>query len=76
MKVSVKSNHTMLRLSDMNPGVLFERKNTLYIKTDTRYAKDCVNCVNVVTGRVIPFDRDEVCQVRDDLHITNISDYQ
>ena len=72
MKVNIKSGRTMLRLNNMKPGVLFERKDTLYIRTDTRYAENCVNCVNVVTGKIIPLDRDEVCQVRSDLHITNI----
>lgn len=72
MKVNIKSDHMMLRLNNMKPGVLFECKDTLYIRTDTRYAENGVNCVNVVTGKIIPFDRDEVCRVRSDLHITNI----
>lgn len=72
MKVNIKSNYTMLRLNNMKPGVLFERKESLYIRTDTLYADNYVNCVDVVTGKLMPFKRDEVCQVRSDLHITNI----
>lgn len=72
MKVNIKSDRTMLRLNNMKPGVLFERKDSLYIRTDTLYADNYVNCVDVVTGKLMPFKRDEVCQVRNDLHITNI----
>ena len=72
MKVNIKPNYTMLRLNNMKPGVLFERKDSLYIRTDTLYADNYVNCVDVVTGKLMPFNRDEVCQVRSDLHITNI----
>lgn len=72
MKVNIKSDHMRFRLIDMKPGVLFEYKNTLYIRTDSLYAENHVNCVNVVTGRLLLIKRDEVCQVRNDLHITNI----
>ena len=72
MKVNIKSGRTMLRLSTMKPGVLFECEGSLYIRTDMPKLNSYVNCVNVVTGKVIPFDKKEVCQVRSDLHITNI----
>ena len=72
MKVNIKSDRVMLRLNNMNPGVLFEHKGSLYIRTDTLYADNYVNCVDVVTGKLMPFKRDEVCQVRSDLHITNM----
>lgn len=72
MKVNIKSDHMMLRLNNMKPGVLFERKGTLYIRTDMPKLDSYVDCVNVVTGKIIPFDKNEVCQVRSDLHITNI----
>lgn len=72
MKVNVKSNRTMLRLNNMKPGVLFESKGFLYIRTDSLYADNYVNCVDVVTGKLVPIKRDEVCQVRSDLQITNI----
>ncbi|AHI60892.1 hypothetical protein CH16_gp115 [Escherichia phage KBNP1711] len=72
MKVNIKSNRTMLRLNNMKPGVLFESKGFLYIRTDSLYADNYVNCVDVVTGKLVPIKRDEVCQVRNDLHITNI----
>lgn len=72
MKVNIKPNHTMLRLNNMNPGVLFESKGFLYIRTDSLYADNYVNCVDVVTGKLVPIKRDEVCQVRNDLHITNV----
>lgn len=72
MKVNIKPNRTMLRLNNMKPGVLFESKGFLYIRTDSLYADNYVNCVDVVTGKLIPINRDEVCQVRSDLHITNI----
>lgn len=74
MKVNIKPNRTMLRLNNMKPGVLFESKGFLYIRTDSLYAENYVNCVDVVTGKLIPINRDEVCQVRSDLHITNIED--
>lgn len=72
MKVNIKPNHTMLRLNNMKPGVLFESKGFLYIRTDSLYADNYVNCVDVVTGKLVPIKRDEVCQVRSDLQITNI----
>lgn len=72
MKVNIKSDRKMLRLDNMKPGVLFESKGFLYIRTDTLYAENYVNCVDVVTGKLMPLKRDEVCQVRSDLHITNI----
>lgn len=72
MKVNIKPNRTMLRLNNMKPGVLFESKGFLYIRTDSLYADNYVNCVDVVTGKLVPIKRDEVCQVRNDLHITNI----
>ena len=72
MKVNIKSDRTMLRLNNMKPGVLFESKGFLYIRTDSLYADNYVNCVDVVTGKLVPVKRDEVCQVRSDLHITNI----
>lgn len=72
MKVNIKSDRTMLRLNNMNPGVLFEHKGTLYIRTDTLYADNYVNCVDVVSGKLMPLNRKEVCQVRSDLHITNM----
>lgn len=72
MKVSIKSDRIMIRLNNMKPGVLFEYKNTLYIRTESSKLNSFVDCVNVVTGKIIPFNRDEVCQVRSDLHITNI----
>lgn len=72
MKVNIKPNRTMLRLNNMKPGVLFESKGFLYIRTDSLYADNYVNCVDVVTGKLIPIKRDEVCQVRNDLHITNV----
>lgn len=72
MNVNIKPNRTMLRLNNMKPGVLFESKGFLYIRTDSLYADNYVNCVDVVTGKLIPIKRDEVCQVRSDLHITNI----
>lgn len=72
MKVNIKSNRTMLRLNNMKPGVLFESKGFLYIRTDSLYADNYVNCVDVVTGKLVPIKRDEVCQVRSDLQITNI----
>lgn len=72
MKVNIKPNRTMLRLNNMKPGVLFESKGFLYIRTDSLYAGNYVNCVDVVTGKLIPINRDEICQVRNDLHITNI----
>lgn len=62
----------MLQLDNMKPGVLFECKGFLYIRTDTLYAENYVNCVDVITGKLMPIKRDEVCQVRSDLHITNI----
>lgn len=62
----------MLRLNNMKPGVLFESKGFLYIRTDSLYADNYVNCVDVVTGKLIPINRDEVFQIRNDLHITNI----
>lgn len=62
----------MLRLNNMKPGVLFESKGFLYIRTDSLYADNYVNCVDVVTGKLVPIKRDEVCQVRSDLQITNI----
>lgn len=64
----------MLRLNNMKPGVLFDYKEFLYIRTDTIYAENYVNCVDVVTGKLVPINRDEICQVRSDLHITNIED--
>ena len=72
MKVNIKSDRTMLQLNNMKPGVLFESKGFLYIRTDTLYAENYVNCVDVITGKLVPIKRDEVCQVRSDLHITNI----
>ena len=72
MKVNIKSDHTMLRLNNTKPGVLFESKGFLYIRTDSLYADNYVNCVDVVTGKLVPIKRDEVCQVRNDLHITNV----
>ena len=72
MKVNIKPNRTMLRLNNMKPGVLFESKGFLYIRTDSLYADNYVNCVDVVTGKLVPIKRDEVCQVRNDLHITNV----
>lgn len=72
MKVNIKPNRTMLRLNNMKPGVLFESKGFLYIRTDSLYADNYVNCVDVVTGKLVPIKRDEVCQVRSDLQITNI----
>lgn len=72
MKVNIKSDHTMLRLNNMKPGVLFESKGFLYIRTDSLYADNYVNCVDVVTGKLVPIKHDEVCQVRSDLQITNI----
>lgn len=72
MKVNIKPNRTMLRLNNMKPGVLFESKGFLYIRTDSLYADNYVNCVDVVTGKLVPIKRDEVCQVRSDLQITDI----
>lgn len=72
MKVNIKADRTMLRLNNMKPGVLFDCKGFLYIRTDTIYAENYVNCVDVVTGKLVPINRDEICQVRNDLHITNI----
>ena len=72
MKVNIKSDRTMLRLVNMKPGVLFESKGFLYIRTDSLYADNYVNCVDVVSGKLIPINRNEICQVRSDLHITNI----
>ena len=72
MKVNIKSDRTMIRLNNMKPGVLFDHKGFLYIRTDTIYAENYVNCVDVVTGKLVPINRDEICHVRNDLHITNI----
>lgn len=72
MKVNIKSDYMRLRLNNMKSGVLFEYKGTLYIRTDSMLIGGYVNCVNVVTGKIIPIKQDEVCQVRSDLHITNI----
>lgn len=71
MKVNIKSDHTMLRLNNMKPGVLFSFRDKLFIRTGltTEYH---VNCVNVVSGELIVISKNEVCQVRSDLHITNI----
>ena len=74
MKVNIKADGTMLRLNNMKPGVLLDHKGFLYIRTDTIYAENYVNCVDVVTGKLVPINRDEICQVRSDLHITNIED--
>ena len=72
MKLNIKSDRTRLRLINMKPGVLFESKGFLYIRTDSLFGDAYVNCVDVVTGKIVPVKRDEVCQVRNDLHITNI----
>ena len=71
MKVNIKPDHTTLRLNNMRPGTLFHFKGSLYIRTGltTDYH---INCVNVVSGELIVISKNEVCQVRNDLHITNI----
>lgn len=71
MKVNIKSDRTMIRLNNMNPGVLFESKGILYIRTNSTTEK-YVKCVNVVSGTLQPLDKDAICRVRSDLHITNI----
>lgn len=71
MKVNIKYDHTTIRLTNMKPGVLFSFRGILYIRTDST-SDYHVKCVNVVSGTLTSINRDEVCQVRSDLHITNI----
>ena len=73
MKVNIKPDHKMFRLNNMKPGVLFFFRGDFFIRTGltTEYH---VNCVNVVSGELVVISKNEVCQVRDDLHITNRKD--
>lgn len=71
MKVNIKSDGTIPRLGNMKPGVLFSFRDKLFIRTGstTEYH---VNCVSVVSGALVTISKNEICQVRNDLHITNI----
>ncbi len=71
MKVNIISDRSIIRLNNMKPGLLFSLKDTLYIRTDSTTEK-YVKCVNVISGTLQPLDKDAICWVRDDLHITNI----
>ena len=71
MKVSIKPDHRMFRLGNMKPGVLFSFRDKLFIRTSSTTDYH-VNCVSVVSGALVAISINEICQVRNDLHITNI----
>lgn len=71
MKVNIQETGHHLRLNNMRPGVLFSLREKLYIRTDST-SDYHVKCVDVVYGKLVPINRNEICQVRNDLHITNV----
>lgn len=73
MRVNIQETVHRLRLCNMNPGVLFEYQGVLYIRTNNS-GGETIKAVNVKSGHLAFINKDVICLVRDDLHITNRKD--